>query len=112
METLLIGTYTRKTSEGIYRIELNQSNNSLENLSLIAKTENPTYLDYNNDTNELYAVYQKGEEGGIAIYNYDTDNTQLQTTITQTGVQPCFVHYDKTRNEIYDSNYHTGEVHV
>ncbi len=57
METLLIGTYTRKTSEGIYRIELNKSTNSLENLSLVAKTENPTYLEYNHDTKELYSVY-------------------------------------------------------
>ena len=103
METLLIGTYTRKTSEGIYRIELNKSTNSLENLSLVAKTENPTYLEYNHDTKELYSVYQN---------DYDKENTHLKTTITQTGVQPCFVHYDHTRNELYDSNYHTGEVHV
>lgn len=112
METILIGTYTRKTSEGIYRIELNKESEKLENLSLVAKTENPTYLEYNDKTNELLAVYQDGEEGGIALWNYQDKLASLKETITQTGVQPCFVHYNAKNNEFYDANYHRGEVHV
>lgn len=112
METILIGTYTRKTSEGIYRIELNKDKETLENLTLIAKTENPTYLEYNKKNNELLAVYQDGEEGGIALWDYQDKKATLKETITQTGVQPCFVHYDEKTDEIYDANYHRGEVHV
>lgn len=112
METILIGTYTRKTSEGIYRLELNTKTQKLENLSLVAKTQNPTYLEYNHKNHELYAVYQDGDQGGIAIWDYKNKQATLKETMTQEGVQPCFVHYDPKRNELYDANYHRGEVHV
>lgn len=112
METLLIGTYTRKTSKGIYRIELNTETESLENLSLVAETENPTYLEYDHDTNTLLAVYQDGEEGGVALWDYKNKTASLKESISEKGVQPCFVHFDKNRNEIVDANYHRGVVHV
>ncbi|NLC82576.1 MAG: lactonase family protein, partial [Lentisphaerae bacterium] len=44
MERILLGTYTKNTSEGIYSIDLVDGH--LVNLSLVAKAQNPTYLDY------------------------------------------------------------------
>lgn len=112
METILIGTYTRKTSEGIYRVELNTHSNTLENRTLVAKTQNPTYLEYLDNTNQILAVYQEGDEAGIALWDYKDNIATLNHTITQTGSSPCFVHFDANRNEYYDANYHKGEVHV
>ena len=73
METILIGTYTRKTSEGIYQIKLDRETGTFKDLKLIAKTENPTYLEYDQDSKNLYAVYQSGERGGVAIWRYDEE---------------------------------------
>lgn len=112
METILIGTYTRKTSEGIYQITLDKEKGVFKDLKLIAKTENPTYLEYDQDSKNLYAVYQSGERGGVAIWHYDEENTTLLESITQEGVQPCYVHYDALRDEIVDANYHTGQVNI
>ena len=112
METILIGTYTRKTSEGIYQITLDKEKGVFKDLKLIAKTENPTYLEYDQDSKNLYAVYQSGERGGVAIWHYDEENTTLLEAITQEGVQPCYVHYDALRDEIVDANYHTGQVNI
>lgn len=112
MQTLLIGTYTRNTSEGIYRIELNTDTNKLENLSLVAKAQNPTYLEYNKDTQELYSVYQDGDMGGLAVYDYKNQIANLKNVMEKEGVQPCYVHYNSVRNELYDANYHRGEVNI
>lgn len=112
METLLIGTYTKNTSKGIYRLELNTETETLENLSVVAETENPTYLEYDKDTQTLLAVYQSGDQGGIALWDYKNKKATLKEAIAEEGVQPCFVHYDKKRNEYVDANYHQGAVRV
>lgn len=112
MKTLLIGTYTRKTSEGFYRIQLNTQTDTLENLSLVAKTENPTYLEFEPKTQTLYAVYQDKDKGGVALWDYKNKQASLRQSITQQGVQPCFVHYDNRSDVIYDANYHKGCVNV
>lgn len=44
IETILLGTYTKQTSEGIYQVELDTTQKQLQNLQLVAKVENPTYL--------------------------------------------------------------------
>ena len=53
---ILLGTYTRRNSKGIYSVEL--ENDQLSNLNLVAEATNPTYLDYDLDTSRLYSVYQ------------------------------------------------------
>lgn len=112
MEKILLGTYTRKTSEGIYQITLNKDKEVLENLELIAKAENPTYLEYDKDTHILYSVYQEGQQGGIGIYNLKNQQAKLEHFITQEGASPCYVHYDSKRDEITDANYHKGTINV
>lgn len=112
METILLGTYTRNTSKGIYQITLNKKTERLENLKLIAETSNPTYLEYDQDTHKLYAVYQQGNRAGISIWDYEDGSTQLLETITQEGTPPCFVHYDPKRDESIDANYHMGQVNI
>ena len=54
---LLLGTYTRRVSDGIYTIELNTETQALENLSLLAEVGSPTYLDTNEDKSIIYTIY-------------------------------------------------------
>lgn len=107
---ILLGTYTRDKSEGIYQIDL--ENHSLSNLELIAKAENPTYLDFDSSSKMLYSVHQDGNLGGVAVWNYDGESTSLIKTYLDEGVQPCYVRYDKENNVIYDANYHLGRMRV
>lgn len=107
---ILLGTYTRNTSEGIYSIKLN--NDKLEDLKLVAKATNPTYLDYDKGTHKLYSVYQEEDQGGLAVWNFDGQEAQLAKTYLDSGVQPCYVRYDKENNVVYDANYHLGRIRV
>lgn len=107
---ILLGTYTRNTSEGIYSISLND--NKLSDLKLVAKATNPTYLDYDSSTKRLYSVYQEGDLGGVAVWDYNGETAVLKQSYLDDGVQPCYVRFDKENNVLYDANYHLGRMRV
>lgn len=110
---LLLGTYTRRKSEGIYRIELDTDKKELKNLELIAQVGNPTYLDATEDKNILFAVAAEGESGGLVSLVKQEDGTyQQQDKQLGEGAAPCYVAYDAKRDFIYTANYHKGEVAV
>ena len=54
-QTVYFGTYTRRSSEGIYKADFDTSTGELANLTLIAKEPNPTYLAFDKQQN-LYSV--------------------------------------------------------
>lgn len=107
MEKILLGTYTKNQSEGIYSIDLVEGH--LVNLQLVAKAENPTYLDYDASTGRLYSVAQRGDKGGVSVWDYDGVSAKEVESYLYEGVQPCYVKYDKNENVIYAANYHHGE---
>lgn len=107
---ILLGTYTRKSSEGIYEIDLLSGH--LENLNLVAKASNPTYLDYDASSQTIYAVHQEGEQGGLAVWDLKTQPASLVRSYLDDGVQPCYVKYDKNDDYVLDANYHLGRVRV
>jgi 6-phosphogluconolactonase len=110
---LLLGTYTRRVSDGIYTIELNTETQALENLSLLAKVGSPTYLDTNEDKSIIYTIVNENDEGGIASLVKQADGTYTRKDqVMAAGAPPCYVAYDKNRELVYTANYHKGEVAV
>ena len=110
---LLLGTYTRRVSNGIYTIDLNTDTHELENLSLLAEVGSPTYLDTNEDKSIIYAVVNENDQGGIVSLVKQEDGTyKRKDQVVAEGASPCYVAYDKNREFIYTANYHQGEVAV
>lgn len=110
---LLLGTYTRRVSEGIYSVDLNTETQKLENLSLIAKVGSPTYLDTNKDKSIIYAVINEDDKGGlVSLVKQDDGTYERKATVIAEGAAPCYVAYDENRQFVYTSNYHDGEVSV
>lgn len=110
---ILLGTYTRNTSKGIYQIELNEKEAKLENLKLVAKTQNPTYLDYDADSKTVYAVYQNDKDAGIARFKRENDDSlKLIDAFAKEGNAPCYVKFDKDSGLMYDANYHLGKMTI
>lgn len=110
---ILLGTYTRNTSEGIYQIELNEETEQLENLQLVGNAQNPTYLDYDHDENKVYSVFQENDQGGVAVFKRDEDDLlELDHHFLTKGNPPCYVKYDKNSELIFDANYHMGTMNV
>lgn len=103
------GTYTRQTSEGIYRFELDLEAKKLTGATVAAKVGNPTYLAISNDGNHLYSVAQSEEAGGVAAYSI-SETGELRSINEQlhVGVPPC--HLDVHGDILVTGNYHEGTV--
>lgn len=108
-QTFTLGSYTRKSSEGIYTITLNPMTETLENLTLLLKVNNSTYLTTHN--NHLVTVCTGVDSGGVASYQLN-DNKQptLNNQLLADGAAPCYVSFDAERQLVFSANYHTGVI--
>lgn len=107
-ETILLGTYTRRESQGIYQITLDTENEELKDLKLMTPENSPTYLTV-SQKNNCYTVSAEEEAGGIAAYD---PSWQRLNRVTEKGAPLCYVAVDEPRQLVYGANYHKGEVNV
>lgn len=104
------GTYTRKTSEGIYQFELDTERGVLCKAELAAEVGNPTYLTIAEDGKHLYSVAQDGDFGGVDAYEINQRThalTKKGSQLTE-GKPPC--HLSVRGKELVTANYHRGTV--
>ncbi|MGM0237506.1 lactonase family protein [Enterococcus sp. AZ103] len=106
IQKVLLGTYTRKDSKGIYEIDLDTDKKTLTNLKLVAAENSPTYLT-KSLANNLYSVTTVQEKGGASAY--DPQNNFINA-VTEDGAPLCYVAVDEKRQLLYGSNYHKGEL--
>lgn len=110
IQSIILGTYTRKKSEGIYMIQLDTEKHQLDHLTHIVNEGNPTYLDI-TDNGTIYSVCKDGNLGGISAYEKHADGTySLLNKSTQEGAPPCYVAIDAERHLVFGANYHEGIV--
>lgn len=74
-EDFLIGTYTSKTSKGMYAVTLNHDHQQLENVRLVATSQKPAYLQQVGD--RVFAIKQDGDLGGVASYQLKDGQAEL-----------------------------------
>lgn len=110
---LLLGSYTRRVSEGIYTVQLDTEQKKLEKLSLLAKLGSPTYLDRNEESGIIFSIVNEDGQGGIASLVKDDNGDYIrQSVLVSEGASPAYIAYDQKRQFIYTSNYHKGEFAV
>ena len=110
-ERILFGTYTKKTSQGIYQGTLDTTAKTLTNDGLLAATQNPTYLAL-SAKDCLYSVDKEDDEGGIAAWQIDGQTAHKLNTVVAPGTPPAYVAVDEARQLVYSANYHKGTAEV
>ncbi|BCA84884.1 hypothetical protein EsVE80_04070 [Enterococcus saigonensis] len=105
---LLLGTYTRRVSKGIYQIILDTDKEQLVDLRLVTEENSPTYLAQSKSKN-LYTVTAVDGNGGCGAYD---KNFNFLNAITKEGAPLCYVAVDEERQLVYGANYHLGEISV
>ncbi|KRL04790.1 6-phosphogluconolactonase [Liquorilactobacillus oeni DSM 19972] len=112
-QTLFFGTYTKKSSVGIYRSELDTQKAHLSLPSAFIQIENPTYLQ-TTSTGNLYTVSKKGKKGGVAGFSFGSNNAspQFVSEVLTTGAPPCYVGWDHERKMVYTANFHKGTLNI
>jgi 6-phosphogluconolactonase len=107
---LLIGTYTKGKSEGIYVYKFNSATGDVSLASSI-KAGNPSYLAISPDEKFVYAVNEDAnDKGSITAYSFNKANGQLQYLDKQSsgGDHPCYVSVNKTGKWVAAANYSGG----
>jgi 6-phosphogluconolactonase len=107
---LLIGTYTKGKSEGLYVYKMNTETGDVTAVSK-ATAANPSYLDLSPDEKFVYAVNEDAsDKGSVSVFSFDKSNGTLKYIDKQTsgGDHPCYVAVNKTGKWVAVANYTGG----
>lgn len=107
---LLIGTYTKGKSEGIYVYKLNGKTGDVTFVSKAAAS-NPSYLAVTPDEKFVYAVNEGGDDkGSVSAFSFDKATGTLKYIDKQSsgGDHPCYVAVNKTGKWVAVANYTGG----
>jgi len=109
---LFVGTYTKKSSEGIYIYKFNTENGKTQFVSKATGVDNPSYLAFSPDGNYVYAVNEMGnsEAASISSFLFDRDTGQLTFMNKQrsNGGAPAYTSIDSTGRAVFVANYGGG----
>jgi 6-phosphogluconolactonase len=111
---LLVGTYTKGTSKGIYVYRFYAETGRLAFLNEIDDVSNPSYLCVTNDNKFVYAVNEDGKNGGVSAFTFDAHQGKLTFLNKQPsgGADPCFVAVDNDMKNVLVANYSGGSLAV
>ena len=110
---MLVGTYTQKTSEGIYVYKFNTETGDFSLVNKATDIKNPSFLAVSPDEKFVYSVAE--ESGGeVVSFAFDKANAALKKLNTQSsgGAHPCHVELDKTGKWVFVGNYTGGNLSV
>jgi len=115
METslyLLIGTYTKEKSKGIYVYRFDPETAESKYIGL-AEVENPSYLTINNERTKVFAV-SENEEGAsyVNALSFDKGSGELLFLNKQptNGEAPCNILCDDQSRYVITANYGGGNL--
>ncbi len=109
--TLLVGTYTKRDSEGIYMIKFNPETGDFREVGVTGDIEDPSFLALSPDKKYVYSV---SEIGGGSVYAYALGDSSLNFISSESsgGVHPCHIAVDKTGKWVFTGNYSDGSLAV
>lgn len=107
MEKILLGTYTRTDSKGVYRVLLDSYRQELRNVELVIEENNPTYLAVDHHQH-LFTVTKEAQGGGVASYTDDGLHYTKNNSIVEAVDPLCYLSVDEKRHLLFGANYHQG----
>ncbi len=111
---LLIGTYTKGKSKGIYVYRFYAESGRLAYLNEIDGVDNPSYLTVSNNNKFVYAVNEIGKNGEVSAFKFDAKQGKLEFINKQQskGADPCYIAVDKAQKNAFVANYSSGSLTV
>jgi 6-phosphogluconolactonase len=116
---LYAGTYTGKSSKGIYLYRFVSGVETLDAKGLAAETPNPTFLAISPNHKFLYAANEIGnfhgqKTGSVSAYRIDSATGQLTflNTVPSQGAGPCHLSVDRSGRFVLVANYDGGSIAV
>ena len=110
-ETIIFGTYSARDSKGIYEADFDTDSQKLEFPHLSVKIGAPTYLALSNGQN-IYAVDQEDSMGGVAVFDYSTNNIEEIEKHLFHNSSPVNITINEKYKLVFASNYNNGFVQI
>jgi 6-phosphogluconolactonase len=114
-----VGTYTDKTSKGIYEFRFDSATGKATAPRLAAETSNPSFLAVDPNRPFLYAVNEvsefKGQKSGaVSAFAVDgkTGDLKFLNQVASQGAGPCHLELDKSGKFLLVANYDAGNLAV
>ncbi|HZC44140.1 MAG TPA: lactonase family protein [Acidobacteriaceae bacterium] len=110
---IYIGTYTRKSSQGVYVYRWKPRSGEMEQIGLAAKTPNPSFLTLSPNRNNLYCVNEQDHTtGNVSAFAIDHATGKLtpENVVPSGGSAPCNLTTDHTGQALFVANYGSGSV--
>jgi 6-phosphogluconolactonase len=111
---LLIGTYTKGKSKGIYVYRFYAETGRLAYLNEIDGVDNPSYLCVAANNKFVYAVNEIGKNSEVSAFSFEPKQGKL-TFINKEpsgGADPCYISVDKAQKNVFVANYGGGSLAV
>jgi 6-phosphogluconolactonase len=107
---LLVGTYTKKGSDGIYVYNFNTQNAAFSHQSNTKGVLNPSFLCISPNQQFVYAAGENDNKGAVNAFRFDKKTGILKFLNSQSaeGDWPCHVAIDKTGKWVMVGNYGAG----
>ena len=108
---LLVGTYTDAGSDGIYLVDFDMENGTLDNKTLLVETTNPSYFTISKDQSKVYAVNET-KDGGVSSFRWNESHEKLILIDQQKsqGDYPCYTELNEDETLFTIANYGTGNI--
>lgn len=108
---IIVGTYTKGDSEGVYGIDLDTESRHLSEPTLLTKMDNPSYVDIDHVNQRMYVV-DETENGGVSSFQWSAKNQDFTfiNRVSSMGAYPCYVALDAENMKLAVANYVSGNV--
>jgi 6-phosphogluconolactonase len=115
MYDLLIGTYTKNGSDGIYVYRFYPESGKMAYLSRTSGVDNPSYLTVSKNGKFIYSVNEIGDDrkGGVSAFSFEPKIGTITLLNKQaSGAGSCYIAVDKDQKHVFAANYTGGSVYV
>lgn len=111
---LIVGTYTNRTSEGIYVFEFNSGTGEVKAVSVTSGLKNPSFFTVSPDGKNIYAVAENDPEGSVYALQFNSATGQLKLINEQSsgGAHPCYIDIDHSGKTLVLANYTGASISV
>lgn len=112
-ETMYVGTYSIRGSEGVYVFDFNRKTGTMKQVQTVSNAKSPSFLALHPSGKYLYSVNEGADRtGGVSSYTIDVKTGKLQYMNSQPslGSGACYVSVDRTGKTAFVANYGGGSM--
>jgi len=110
---LIVGTYTKGTSKGLYVYRFYAETGKTAYLSEIEGIDNPAYLCVSANNKFVYSANENDVGGSLSAFKFDAASGKLTLINSQpAGGGPAYVAIDKDMKNAFAANYGNGTLTV